>query len=199
VGISAGQANTIGSFNTVIGASADVSSNNLSYATAVGAGSTISTSNTIALGRANGSDKVRIFGLGSAGSTQLCRNSNNEISTCSSSMRYKTNILSFSSGLNLIRKLRPISFDWKGDGTKDVGFGAEDIAAIEPLLVNYNDKGQVEGVKYDRLTTVLVNAVKEQQAQIEAQQQQLKQQQLQIDGLKKLLCGQNPAAEVCRQ
>ena len=75
---------------------------------------------------------------------------------------------------------------------KDVGFGAEDVAKVEPLLVTYNEKGEVEGVKYEKLTTVLVNAVKEQQAQIEAQQRQ-------IDALKKLLCGQNPNAEVCRQ
>jgi hypothetical protein len=57
---------------------------------------------------------------------------------------------------------------------------------------------------------VLVNAVKEQQTQIETQQtqlnqqqmqieeQQLKQQQTLIEGLKKLLCQQNPTAEVCR-
>jgi hypothetical protein len=68
---------------------------------------------------------------------------------------------------------------------KDVGFGAEDIAAVEPLLVTYNEKGEIEGVKYDRIVTVLVNAVKEQQAQ--------------IDALKKLLCGQNPDAEVCKK
>jgi hypothetical protein len=32
-----------------------------------------------------------------------------------------------------------------------------------------NNDGQVEGVKYDRVGVVLINAVKEQQAQIEAQ------------------------------
>lgn len=81
---------------------------------------------------------------------------------------------------------------------KDVGFGAEDVALIEPLLVTYNAKGEVEGVKYDRISAVLVNAVKEQQAQIEAQQLLLKQQQSQIDGLKKLLCKRNRSADICR-
>ncbi len=51
-----------------------------------------------------------------------------------------------------------ISFDWKDGGMKDVGFGAEDIAKIDSLLVNYNDKGQVEGVKYDRISVAFVNA-----------------------------------------
>lgn len=51
----------------------------------------------------------------------------------------------------------------------DLGLGAEDVAAIEPLLVTYNAKGEVEGVKYDRIGVVLVNAVKEQQAEISSQ------------------------------
>jgi hypothetical protein len=205
-GFKAGYSNTTGSLNTIIGTGADVGVNNLSYATAIGAQATVSSSNTIALGRSDGSDKVRIFGLGAAGSVQLCRNANNEISSCSSSLRYKTNIAQFSFGLSVLRRLRPITFTWKdGGGIRDLGFGAEDVAAIEPLLVTYNQKGEVEGVKYDRISAVLVNSVKEQQikieeqqTQIEALQQQLKQQQTVIEGLKKLFCSQNPKADICR-
>ena len=95
---------------------------------------------------------------------------------------------------------------------KDLGFGAEDVEAVNSLLVTYNTKGEVEGVKYDRISAVLVNAVKEQQTQIDAQQiqlkqqqaqlesqlQQLKQQQILIIGLKNLVCQQNPQADICR-
>lgn len=130
---------------------------------------------------------VSINTLGAAGSTSLCRNASNQISNCSSSLRYKTNIQAFTSGLSLLTRLRPITFDWKDGGLHDLGFGAEDIAAVEPLLVTRNDKGEVEGVKYDRVTAVLVNAVKEQQQQIQQQQAQLKQQQQQIDSLRRLV------------
>ena len=82
VGFEAGNSNP-GSNNTLLGAEAQTGVANLSFATAVGSGAVVSTSNTIALGRTNGADKVRIFGLGSAGVTQLCRNLNNEIATCS--------------------------------------------------------------------------------------------------------------------
>jgi hypothetical protein len=78
----AGRNNTTGNNNTIIGSGADVSGANLTFATAIGSEAIVSTSNTIVLGRSDGSDKVRIFGLGTAGSTQLCRNANNEISTC---------------------------------------------------------------------------------------------------------------------
>ena len=60
---------------------------------------------------------------------------------------------------------------------RDVGFAAEEVECVEPLLVTYNPKGEIEGVKYGQLTTVLVNAVKEQQAQIENQQKQIGEQE----------------------
>ena len=38
---------------------------------------------------------------------------------------------------------------------------------VEPLLVTYNSEGQIQGVKYDQLNVVLINAIKQQQEQIE--------------------------------
>ena len=89
--------------------------------------------------------------------------------------------------MSFVNRLRPISFDWKDGGMKDIGFGAEDIARIDPRFVTYNDKGEVEGVKYDRLTTVFVNALKEQQLQIEQQQKQITTQQKEIESLKQAI------------
>jgi hypothetical protein len=134
---------------------------------------------------------VRINTLGVAGLTSLCRNILNQISTCSSSLRYKTNVQPFIGGLAVVKRLRPITFDWKQGGVHDLGFGAEDVATVEPLLVTRNDQGQVEGVKYDRITAVLVNAVKE-------QQEQIKLQQSEIASLKKLVCRNNRNAGVCK-
>jgi len=192
VGRLAGINNQTGNANTVIGASADLGATNLIFATAIGAGAVVSTSNTILLGRTDGSDKVRIYGLGAAGSTQLCRNASYQIATCSSSLRYKTNITQFFGGLNVIRQLRPIAFEWKDGGMRDVGFGAEEVARVDPLFVSYNERGEVEGVKYDRLSVVFVNAFNEQQTAIEALQKQ-------IAALKKLVCTRNAAAKVCKE
>ena len=119
---------------------------------------------------------IGVVTLGSAGSTALCRNASSQISTCSSSIRYKKEIQTFSRGLDLLNQLRPIAFRWKTDNSLDVGFGAEDVAKVEPLLVTRNSNGEIEGVKYDRITTVLVNAVREQQAQIEMQRKQIEEQ-----------------------
>ena len=86
---------------------------------------------------------------------------------CGSSLRYKKNINAFAGGLNLINRLRPVSFDWKTNNMHDFGLVAEEVAEVEPLLVTHNKHGLIEGVKYERLGVVLINAIKEQQAQIE--------------------------------
>jgi hypothetical protein len=222
VGFQAGNTNTTGSNNTTLGNGADVGGTDpISFGTAIGAGSLVTSSNSVVLGRAT--DNVHVPGslavigsfnvlaeayffepvilteLGSAGNLSLCRNSDEEISTCSSSGRYKTNIVTFDSGLDLISRLRPVSFDWKNGGMHDLGFVAEEVAEIEPLLTTTNTKGEIEGVKYDRVGVVLVNAVKEQQAQIETQTELIKRQQQQIDALMKLVCASHSDAAICRE
>ncbi|MGI8788179.1 MAG: tail fiber domain-containing protein [Pyrinomonadaceae bacterium] len=205
IGKNAGSTNITGDFNTIIGNNADVVGDNLNHATAIGAGAVVASSNTIYMGRTDGSDTVRIPGamvlgmLGGAGSTTLCRNASNFIATCSSSLRYKTNVQSFLGGLDVVRRLRPITFDWKEGGMHDVGFAAEEVNQVEPLLTTTNASGEIEGIKYGQITTVLVNAVNEQQTQIAAQQKQIAQQQSLIENLRKLVCVQNAQADVCKE
>ena len=50
---------------------------------------------------------------------------------------------------------------------RDIGLAAEEVNKVEPLLTFRNDKGEIEGVKYNKLSAVFINAIKEQQAQIE--------------------------------
>jgi len=109
---------------------------------------------------------VEIDNLGVAGSTQLCRNVSNEISTCSSSLRYKNNVANLNLGLDAIAQLRPVTFNWKDSGQADLGFVAEEVNQVTPLLTTLNAQGQIEGVKYDRITAVLVKGMQEQQQQI---------------------------------
>jgi hypothetical protein len=98
----------------------------------------------------------------------------------------------FAAGLDVVRRLRPISFNWKKDGRADIGLGAEDVAEVAPSFTFADDKGQVAGVQYERLNLLLINAVKEQQQQIERQQQQ-------IEALTKLVCRSESQADICRK
>jgi hypothetical protein len=119
--------------------------------------------------------KMTVGTMAVAGSANVCRNgTTGELTLCSSSIRYKEEIEKNTSGLQLISKLQPVNFRWKESGEKDLGLIAEEVADVEPLLVIHNDEGEVEGVKYDRIGVLLVNAVKEQQAMIEALQEENK-------------------------
>ena len=219
LGKNAGSKNKFGSNNTIIGADADLGTDNFKYASAIGSGAIVTANNTIQLGRYD-EDTVRVGKLGSGGLTQLCQNTSREIASCSSSIRYKSNVEDFHAGLDLIRKLRPVSFNWKGDGALDVGFVAEEVEKVEPLLTNANSNGEVEGVKYDRLGVVLVNATNEQQLQIDVQdrkieshektiqkqtdtikrqQKQIDRQRKELEDIKKLVCLQNSDSDICKR
>jgi hypothetical protein len=157
----------------------------------------------------NGIIRVATLGAGGSGNG-LCRNGSNQISDCSSSLRYKTNVQSFLGGLDIVNRLRPISFTWKQGGMPDIGLGAEEVEKVAPLFTFRNDKGEIEGVKYNQLSAVFVNAFKEQQAQIaqqqamiaqqaealRQQQEQFKRQQLELKELKKLVCRSRLRAEL---
>ena len=107
--------------------------------------------------------QVRVGTFAGASGTHVCQNSN-VLSSCSSSVRYKENIRTAPFGLSEIERLRPVTFKWKGRAEKDFGLVAEEVARVNPLFVTYKD-GRIEGVKYDQLTAVLINAVKELRAQ----------------------------------
>ena len=81
-----GQSNSTGSSNTLIGAFANVGASNLTFATAIGSEAVVFTSNTVVLGRTTDTviapNTLQVNTLGAAGDTSLCRNSANQISTC---------------------------------------------------------------------------------------------------------------------
>ena len=107
---------------------------------------------------------LRVDTLGASGSSTLCRNASNQISGCSSSARYKQHITELDLGLSVVERLRPVAYEWKQTHEADIGFVAEEIAAIDPRLVTRNAQGQIEGVKYERLTAVLAAALQESNA-----------------------------------
>jgi len=96
-----------------------------------------------------------------------------------SSRKYKTNIKDLTNGLNMINKLRPVTFDWKKKDIKnDIGMIAEEVNSVFPTIVSKNDDGSVEALDYSKLVSVLISAVKELSSE-------LKQVKAEIESLKK--------------
>ena len=84
-----------------------------------------------------------------------------------SSARHKTNVKTVKNPIDTVKSLRGVTYDWKGTGQADVGFIAEEVGAIVPEVVSFGHDGRAEGIDYGRLTSVLVEAMKQQQSEIE--------------------------------
>ena len=127
-------------------------------------------------------DTVQIDVLGSQGATSVCRNSSFQLSFCSSSRRYKSDIRELALGLETVKKLRPVAYRWTETGEADLGFVAEEIADLDPRLVTLNPEGQVEGVKYERMNAIMARAIQ----QLEAENTRLRAE---MDELRQLILG----------
>jgi len=84
----------------------------------------------------------------------------------SSDVRLKKNIKTVESALDKIIALRGVSFDWKEGGTKAIGLIAQEAEKVIPEIVSQDENGYL-GIKYNNLIGVLIEAIKDQQEQIE--------------------------------
>ena len=97
-----------------------------------------------------------------------------------STRKLKQGVRPLPNALDRVRRLRGVSFTWVDDapptvaGRKDLGFIAEEVSEIVPEIVAYDSAGAPIGLDYARLTAVLVEAVKEQQRQIDSLRQALR-------------------------
>jgi len=102
-----------------------------------------------------------------SGSTSLTGSLNATSVTETSALRYKENIETLKSA-DVIYNLRPVTFDWKDTGHRDYGLIAEEVNEHLPELVQKSDTtGEVEGIKYTKLTSLLIKTVQKQQEQID--------------------------------
>ena len=82
----------------------------------------------------------------------------------------KTNIENMGNMLPAVLQMQGVKFDWKEDsygGKDNFGFIAEDMQEILPEVVTCSNEGKAAGIQYSKLTAVLVEAIKEQQIQID--------------------------------
>lgn len=84
----------------------------------------------------------------------------------------KTNVETLTGSLDKVKALRGVSFDWKATSVPDIGVIAQEVEEVLPELVNINDNG-IKSVKYSNIVGVLIEAIKEQQVQIDALKEKL--------------------------
>jgi hypothetical protein len=84
----------------------------------------------------------------------------------------KTNVETLSGSLDAVTSLRGVSFDWLENGGSEIGVIAQEVEAVLPDVVSTNDQG-IKSVKYGNMVAVLIEAIKEQQEQIDELKAQL--------------------------
>jgi hypothetical protein len=107
----------------------------------------------------------------------------------SSDARLKSNIVSLGSTLSRLLLIDGKSYTMIKDGKQKIGVLAQEIKEVFPELVSEDDN-EMLAVNYQGLVPVLINALKEQQSEIEIlkeQESKLANQQLEIDELKELV------------
>jgi hypothetical protein len=87
--------------------------------------------------------------------------------TENSSIRYKENVETIKYGLDKVLQMRGVTYDKKDNGVREMGVIAEEVYDILPEVVLKNEEGEIDSVSYGRIVGVLIEAIKEQQKQIE--------------------------------
>ena len=199
VGYQASVLNTSGASNTAVGSGALAGNSTGSNNIALGAysGTAVTGSNNIeigneGLGTDNGVIRIGtgaqnatfISGIayqttGLSGALPVVIDTNGQLGTFSSSRRYKEDIHDMGDASSGLMLLHPVTFRYKkpfADGSKPTQFGliAEEVANVYPDLVVRKADGQVEGVEYQVLDSMLLNELQKQHATIAAQQEQIR-------------------------
>jgi hypothetical protein len=103
-----------------------------------------------------------------------------------SDQRLKQNIQPLENSLAKVEQLRGVSFEWKDkaqDAGTQVGMIAQEVETVLPELVSTDSEGY-KSLAYDKMTAVLVEAVKELKAQ--------------NDALKAIVCEDHPEKAICQ-
>ena len=87
--------------------------------------------------------------------------------TETSAERFKTNIQSLETQIDKINALNPVTFDWIDNGNEDIGLIAEQVNEVYPEFVSMNPDGEIQGIKYSKLTAVLIKSIQELKQEVE--------------------------------
>jgi len=112
--------------------------------------------------------------------------SSGQLGVLASSERYKTAIAPMGSSTGKLEQLRPVTRHLKTDpkGVVQYGLIAEEVAQVYPELVIRDEKGKIQGVRYEELAPMLLNQVQQQHRQIAAQAEEVSSQSAEIAQLK---------------
>ena len=113
-----------------------------------------------------------IVGATSGATANTIRCTGDIVAYYSSDKQFKDNIVTLDGALDKVKAIRGVRFDWndKQDVYEghDIGVVAQEVEAVLPELVHEREHNNSKAVDYVKLTAVLIEAVKELSAKVDA-------------------------------
>jgi hypothetical protein len=78
------------------------------------------------------------------------------------SIRYKKNVRTLENASRIVKNLRGVKYDLVDNSKKnELGLIAEEVAKILPEVVSLDSSGRPNEIDYKRITTVLIESIKD--------------------------------------
>ena len=126
-------------------------------------------------------------GTAASGTTGEIRATDDVTAYYSSDASLKENVTNIENAIEKVKQMRGVEFDWTDEyldakggeddyfvRKHDVGVIAQEVEQVLPEVVATRENG-TKAVKYDRITSLLIEAIKEQQSQIEMLKTEIKE------------------------
>jgi hypothetical protein len=135
---------------------------------------------------------IRGTKTGAKNAVEVMIDSNGQLGTVNSSIRFKEDVHDMAAASNGLFRLRPVTYRYKeayADGSKPIDYGliAEEVAAVYPDLVARDADGQIQTVQYQKLTPMLLNELQKEHRQLAEQAATIEKQAETIQALQKQL------------
>jgi Chaperone of endosialidase len=188
-GFDALENNTTGGSNIALGdfAGADLTTGDLNID--IGNVGVADEANTIRIG--TDGDQTRTFIAGISGAAvagaAVKVNANGQLGVAPSSARFKTEIKPMEKASEAILALKPVTFRYKHEvdpkGIPQFGLVAEQVAKVNPALVDRDGKGEIYTVRYEAVNAMLLNEFLKEHRNVQKLEATVAQQQKEIQAL----------------
>jgi hypothetical protein len=193
-GFQALSSNATGSGNIALGYLAGSNLSTGSYNIHIGNEGFIGDDATIRIGTIGTQTATFIAGIyrpASFAGTAVYVNSNGQLGTHTSSVRFKRNIHSMDKASEAILRLRPVTFRYKheldSEGIPQFGLVAEEVEKVNPALIARDADGKPYTVRYEAVNAMLLNEFLKEHRKVEQLtkdfESRLAEQQTQIEAL----------------
>jgi hypothetical protein len=188
-GIEALVSNTTGGSNIALGAFAGGDLTTGDFNIDIGNVGVAAEANTIRIGTSG--DQTRTFIAGISGAAvagaAVKVNANGQLGVAPSSERFKAEIKPMDKASEAILALKPVTFRYKKEldpkGNPQFGLVAEQVAKVNPALVDRDGKGEIYTVRYEAVNAMLLNEFLKEHRTVQELEATLAQQQKEIQAL----------------